>query len=594
VTRRQRTTLRRARTFARRATVIGALTLAGGVAAAQDSTASAADSGRAPRDAAHGGCDGERVSAIDIERQPPPVIQNHGGFTRLALKVALQHATTREWVVRDLLQIKVGDICSNHLMEEAARVLRTAPFIAGASVAAVADSGGRVRIAVQTVDEVPPILGASIGFDGLRSLLVGNSNVGGGGMLLAGSYERGGDYRNGFGVRFDHYHLFSSPTVLDISATRRPLGDAVSMGLGRAFLTDLQPAAWHTGYSHVFDYQGFLRPDGVSVTFPVSRTLYHLGGVARIYVDRASVLIGGVLSRESANPHPDQELVNGQPGEGPPDTAFARYHGYNNTRASVLLGFRQLNYIQVASFDAMSGEQNVPRGLQLVTFLGKSVPWFNDGDRDYFFSVDGYGAVGNARSLLLGRFQGEIRRDLTSDQWDGLVVTGRLLWHLRQSPTRTFQLTGELSSLWRERLPAQLGFADTRGGLRGFRGSDLIGGHRLVARAEERWLRGHVTSHAAWGFSAFVDAGVLAAGDIPYGVDSGVRSSFGGSLLVAIPPESKRLYTMEVAVPVRRDQGSAVQLRFYTAIPARAFWNEPGDAHRVRAGVPTGGIFSWP
>jgi hypothetical protein len=131
--------------------------------------------------------------------------------------------------------------------------------------------------------------------------------------------------------------------------------------------------------------------------------------------------------------------------------------------------------------------------------------------------------------------------------------------------------------------------------VRGYEFSEIPGAERAVVRLENRMLLGNVRGTADAGLALFADAGRTWAGDVPFGVNSGVYPSVGIALLAAIPPRSKRLWRMEIGFPLRRDvPGAGVEFRLFSSSPTRAFWIEPDDVLRSRSKAVPGSIFNWP
>src|SRR5439155_21039198 len=110
---------------------------------------------------------------------------------------------------------------------ESERILRAQPFIADASVRVVADSGGDVALDVHTTDEVAVVLGGAIGrgSPAVRLIRVGDANLGGEGIYLAGDWRAGGAFRDGFGGRFVDNQQLGQPYTLTADGPQNPLGD---------------------------------------------------------------------------------------------------------------------------------------------------------------------------------------------------------------------------------------------------------------------------------------------------------------------------------------------------------------------------------
>jgi hypothetical protein len=174
-----------------------------------------------------------------------------------------------------------------------------------------------------------------------------------------------------------------------------------------------------------------------------------------------------------------------------------------------------------------------------------------------------------------------------------MVASGRLAFYLKPSDAHIVIASGEFAGGWRLRIPFQLTLGAVPGGVRGYRDSRVAGATRSVARVEDRWSLGQVTRHLGLGLATFVDAGRVWAGDAPFGVHSGLRTGIGAGLLAAVPPQSKRLWRLDFAVPVSADAHARWEIRL-TTVWVGGFWSEPRDVAQARAGAAPSLIFTWP
>jgi hypothetical protein len=93
-------------------------------------------------------CDGKVVSAIAITPRDPSFISVPRRLRRLARSVGLLHTTTKAEVIGRFLLLEVGQRCTERQRAESERILRLQPFLADATVRAVPDSAGGVRVEV--------------------------------------------------------------------------------------------------------------------------------------------------------------------------------------------------------------------------------------------------------------------------------------------------------------------------------------------------------------------------------------------------------------------------------------------------------------
>jgi len=539
-------------------------------------------------------CDGKIVSGIRIVPHDPSFIRFPRSLRVLARAVGLHHTTTQADVIGNFLLLSVGQPCTERLRAESERILRFQPFLADATVRAVSDSAGGVRIEVETIDEIPTVFSLRFRNSSPAALRIGNGNVDGHGVYLAMRAERGFAYRNGIGVQLVAYQTFGRPYTLALVADRTPLGSTVSAALGHTFITDLQRTAWHVGFRDVHDYRSFLRPDGQAIALGARRRFADYGGVVRIGLAGRSAFVGGLVTHELVKPAAQTVIVSDSgfvaDTSAPPAGPFAPVR---NMRLNAVVGVRSLAFQTVRGFDALAGAQDIATGVQFGAVVGGSVPWFGGADKDVFLAADLYAGLGSATSFAALRVEGETRQDLNTHRWDSMIGSGRVAWYVKPSAAYILIGSGEFAGGRHERFPFQLRLGDRVGGVRGYSASRVAGGVRTVARLEARRSIGQLTRHAALGLATFADAGRVWAGDAPFGINSGMKVGVGLGLLAAIPPQSRQLWRLDVAVPVSADAHARWEIRL-SVTRARDFWREPSDVARARAGAAPSTIFTWP
>ena len=538
-------------------------------------------------------CDGTIVTAIEI-RPVAPSFVNFPARSRPFIRAAgVFHTTTKASTITRLLLLRVGASCSERARAESERILRLQPFLAAATVRTVPDSSGGTRIEIETVDEIPTIVGVAIHSARPSRLLLGNGNAAGEGILFSAQAERGFFYRSGVALHMIDYAAFGGPYRLELVTERAPLGGTFNVALGHAFLTDLQRTAWHVGYADLNSYAPVVRGEGADLSLQTERWLWDAGGVRRLGIGRLRMFVGGLMTHERVAPV--RELVTVTDTGLVADTSsFARrLVTYSNVRANAVVGVRALEFTQARGFDALAGVQDVATGVQLGALLGRGIPRLGGSDDDVYLSTDFYVGLGSATSFVALRATGEAREPRRMGRWDSLIGSGRVAWYLKSSPGNLFIFDGEFSGGARARVPFQLLLGDAEGGVRGYGLSHAAGAVRAVARIEERWLVGRPKGHLALGIASFADGGRVWAGDAPFGMDSKIRVGIGAGLLAAIPAESKRLWRLDFSAPVSPDRYARRQLRL-SVVQTIGFWREPRDIARARAGAAPSTIFTWP
>ena len=538
----------------------------------------------APRRAATQ-CDGRTVSAITVASHDPSFLRVPRQLRPLARALGLEHTSTREGVVRSFLLLEVGGPCSASRVAESQRILRLQPFLAEATVRAVPDSLGGARIEVETLDEIPTIFSMRFWGWNPAAIRLGDGNVGGQGLLVAARVEHRFGYRSGAGLEVIAYQAFGRPYTLAIETYRAPLGSTLKVAFGHAFFTQLQRNAWHIGYSNVNAYTSFVRPDTEAISLGVVRRFADIGSVLRVGFGRRVGFVGGLLTYERVTPAAQAVVISDSGLVADTSAALGGpFPRYENVRLNAVVGVRSLSFLEVRGFDALAAVQDVARGVQFGIVAGRG--------NDTFLSADLYAGAGSPRLFAALRVEAEGRR-AGADRWDSMVSSGRLALYWKPSRAHVVIASNELSGGWRMRIPFQLALGAVPGGVRGYHDSRVVGAVRSVARLEDRWSLGRLNRHVGLGFTTFADAGVVWAGDVPFGVHSGVKTGVGAGLLASIPPQSKRLWRLDVAVPVSTDAHARWEIRL-TTVWVGGFWSEPRDVAQVRAGAAPSLIFTWP
>ena len=539
-------------------------------------------------------CDGQIVTSIDITPRDPSFLAVPKQLRRVARGVGLVHTTsTRETIDRFLL-LDVGQPCTERKRAESERILRLQPFLADATVRAVPDDAGGVRIDVETIDEIPTVLDMQFRDRRPSQVRFGNGNVGGQGLYLAASVERGFAYRTGFGVHGVAYQVLGRPYTLALVAERSPLGGELTVAFGHAFFTDLQRNAWHVGFSDVDRYVNFSAPEGDAPSLEVRRRFWDIGGVRRVGLGRQSAFVGALVTHEDVTPANRFVVVtdSGLLAAAAPRLADS-LSPYQNLRLNAVAGVRALSFMSVRGFDALTAVQDVAVGAQFGTLVGRTIARFGGSDDDLFASADLYAGFGSATSFTGLRIEGEARHDQRASEWDSMIASGRWAWYVKPAAAHVIIGSLEFGAGRSGRVPFQLSLGDRQGGVRGYSASRDAGEARGVARLEERWSIGGFTSHDALGIASFVDAGRVWAGDAPFGVNSIAKVGVGVGLLAAFPPQSQRLWRLDVAVPASPDPHAHWEVRL-TGIWTRTFWREPDDVAHGRSGAAPSKIFTWP
>jgi hypothetical protein len=539
-------------------------------------------------------CDGKRVSRIDIQPGRPPFEGSMERWRLAARAIGLHHATTRPGVIDAFLTLEKGDMCTEVRREESERILRAQPFIANASVRALPDGEGGVTLLVETVDEVPVLVNGH--FRGLspRALTLGNSNVGGQGLLVQLNAERGDAYPTGFGAKIVEQATFGRPYVTSFEGYRYTVGHRIAAQMSHPFFTNLQSVGWNAGFETGNQYPRLRRPANDNLALMVRETRWQASGLTRVFGTRTMGFVGGGVTGIRLDPAQRGVVVS--------DTGLAtdtgttlsnRYRSHKAARVGVLGGVARLTFRALRGFDALVAQQDVPNGMLAGLFVAKGISAF--GENDMFLSSVAYAGTSGEHMRLASSIEAEARRGAGASQWDDLIGSSRTALYLGGGPGFLFVLDDRLSGGRRALLPFQLALGDRQGGMMGYNASQLVGAYRNIARADLRWSKPALVRNADVGFATFTQVGTIWAGDAPYGSNA-TRTSAGFSILAAYPTGSKRLYRVDVGVPLVRSGsgGGHVEVRFSSEDATQRFWNEPDDVLRSRIGGLPSAMFSLP
>ena len=543
-----------------------------------------------------GPCDGLVVNEVTIDAQPPDL----SGFTRRwrALNfVNNLHATSDPDMIRRFLILKVGEPCSEIRRAESERILRAQPFLADATVLALPDGAGGVRLEVVTIDEFS-IVGAAMAKNSapfVKRLKVGDGNFLGEGVYAAVEWKDGLFYRDNFGGRFTDYQLFGRPYQVTIEGAREQLGDHWSSEASQPFLTDLQRSAWRVSGGESRGYFSFVREGAPPAALEYRRSYADIGGIIRIGEPGRLSLFGASLSRERELPGALPVIITDSGLYADTSTALTgRYEGNRTARLNALWGVRNVRFVRVNGFDALRAPQDLRRGFQLGVLAGRSLSVLGSTDDDIFVAADLYAGWAQRNTFIGLQFLGEGRQNYDENHWDGILGSGRAASYLKVTSRHTLITSFEYSGGWRHRTPFQLRLGDAQGGVRGYGDSRVVGHQRGVVRVEERWAWRSMGRAADVGWALFGDAGKMWAGDVPYGIDTPIRYGVGVGLLAALPARSRRLWRLDLAVPLTADEYAGWEIRLSSNDLTRVFWREPRDVARSRERFVPASIFNWP
>lgn len=539
-----------------------------------------------------GSCDGRRIATIDINPERPGFTGSAGKWRAVAHSLGLHHTTTRAGVIRAYMLVRPGDVCSDIRLSESQRVLRGLPFLADARVVARRDTGNAVVVEVRTVDEVPVLVNGSIRHGTPSSLTLGNENVAGLGMRIVIGGERDGVYRGARRLELADYGIFGSDIFARTEIARDRLGGHVDFNVAHPFLSSLQRTTWQASYRDGRDFPMVVRPVDDGETVPLATLRWSIGVAVRGDIGSVVTLLGPVALGSRLDRRGEPLIVSDSGPVAIADPSLAlRFAPYTAMRVGALLGARRVDFVTRQGLDALFATQDVMVGWQVGGIVAPTIT--SRQYRDVLAAPDVYLGAAAARVFAFTDVEGELTAPLSGSAARSTIVNGRAMAYFTATPRFVIQARDNFSVLDQARIPTQLSMGDPIGGPRGYLGSRLVGGRRNLTSAELRWATPNAFRRADIGVALFADAATIWSGDVPYGV-SASRQSVGVSLLAAYPTKSKRLYRLDIAMPLQNDRGRGVEIRFTSGDPTGRSTADPFDVTQARQAPTPASLVTWP
>jgi hypothetical protein len=538
---------------------------------------------------------GQQIEQVTIYTEAPSVASLRR-VPIIARVARTMHETTQPDVVERFLLFKAGDRCEELRRAESERILRAQPFIADADVFIVSNDDGTVDAEVRTIDETAVVFGGSVRArsPNISGILFGNANLAGQGVYVSGAWRAGDGFRDAYVARLIDNQFLGRALVAGAEGERNSIGGSWRLNAGRPFFTDLQRVAWRGRTGESYGLMELRREDGTRPKVAMRRRFYEVGVIGRVGVPGRLGLFG--ISITGDDEEPGNRLVAADSGRirdiGPLPRAYLPHH---IARVNLLLGVRDIRFVRRRALDAITASQDVPLGVQIGLQAGRSSPIVGAKEEDIFLAGDLYaGRSRSERATTRVQLRTEGRRASGEAAWDGVLSTGRLSHQMKVNTANLDELVLEWAGGYQQRMPFQLLLGVPEGGVRGYEKSSFAGGQRLVARVEHRYSYGAVRNLGDLAVGAFVDAGRLWAGDVPFGVTTPVKASLGLSLFASVPPRSARVWRADLAFPVSRGARASWTLRFTNQDRTAFTFRDARDVAVGREPSVPSSIFAWP
>ena len=415
---------------------------------------------------------------------------------RLANKL---HIRTKPDVIRQQLLFKTGDSYSQRLIDESARILRSARYLYDASVEPVAFKDGRVDIAVTTRDVWtlnPGLSFTRTGGENTVGVELEELNLLGTGTDLELSHVSGVD-RDSNMIEYKDRHVFDSWVRVRAAYADNSDGSFKALEVERPFYA--LDSRWTAGV--------FVQDD------EHIEPLYDLGKVVEEFSSRRKFatafwgwsdgLRNGWVRRWRVGATYDESEFGEIPGAPPPNLVPE-----NRKLVYPWLGFElvQNDFDKFRNHDQIGRTEDFHLGARLSALVGYADQAYSADRSAWIFSARAsHGSGSGSRSALL--LSGAVQGRLESGELRNAILDGALRYYVRQSERRLFFATLE-GSVGRE---LDLDTQILLGGDNGLRGYPLRyqgGEARALLTLEQRYFTNWYPFRLVRvGAAAFIDIG---------------------------------------------------------------------------------------
>jgi hypothetical protein len=535
-----------------------------------------------------------------------------GSFLRGVFRTANRiHIDTSESYIRSELLFKEGACLDPFLLEESARILRSRVFIKWAEISHQALPDGTVAVKIRVQDDWTLKVGLGLSFDegiNLEELLLQENNLLGQGLTVAIARVQAREILENY-LKFGAARMFGTSWSFDGTGGKTRQGPFVEESLSFPFTSEVS----RLGFTQVLNFREDYFPYSTSgvenpthVLLPFKRGFAQLT-VARRFGEPGHLwVLGGGLSREDLSfpegPDGIRAVMDEKFGDLLPATEVEAEEVQGQTlplsatRLNVFAGFRNIDFVLREGLDAVLASQDVKVGSEVTFSLNPAIPLFGrDRDaEDLHGQIDLFWAVAPGPWVVSTQAKAGARYVLnaegSSEGWRDIISEVDLKGYLKPERFKAHTLVGRLSAArsWSMDRPFQLTLGG-REGVRGYSQDAFPGGRRFLASLEDRFPV-YESEIVDAGIAFFGDLGRAWGQDVPYGVDSGWRSSVGVGVRANLPGGALRTVRADFTLPLSGERDThGVYFRFYAElggllqVPKR-----PGQVDRSRfSGIDT-------
>lgn len=554
-------------------------------------------------------CPDGRIADITIDNHSVFDLTDSPGGGRFVWAFELAnalHVRTRPEVVQREILFRPGDCYDVEVLRDSERMLRTFEFLADADIFGVRLPSGDVQVVVDTQDEWSTRIEPRLRFDGgleFEGMRLREDNLLGTGRHISLFLDREEEERV-YGLSYATPHLFRSRWTMAFELGRGEVGRNHHQSIAYPFVGETGRWAFRQAVDRSNRYFEAFMPEGdgelALIRVPVRREQFEVGSAVRWGAARyRHTVFGAAVAGEWVDYPAPPEIFRSGGAELAPLVAMPslQWTPVSSIRLMLLTGQRNVYFVRREGFDTLSGTEDVELGVEAEATFGPTLPVVSS-DRDVAVGLGLFTAGEVHPELMLGaQFAFEGRRSYQTieglPEWHDVLAEIDTWAYLRPSPGSPHLYVASVTAVggWHGRVPFQLTLGgDT--GLRGYARHVDPGGRRVVGTLEHRWYLGAPFDLFDFGSVAFLDAGRIWAGHVPFGTNSPVRASIGAGIRAAFPPGSRQTFRVDIALPVTgsRPDGVALSIGVGQAIGRQVMRRDPQLMRSTRYGLTTAGF----
>ena len=424
--------------------------------------------------------EGRTITAIRIVRLKPfgvsvtdSVVRDINWMGKIGNAI---HITTREFVIRNALMFKEGDVIDSYKLADTERYLRSFAYINDARVTVIPVSDDQAEVVVVVQDVLPYSADFGTNFSSQANVAITNRDILGTGVeFRAGAFINSDkDRLMGYEATMRLPHIGRSFISFQADYLDRYENQRYGFTLNRDFYAPSTQYAGHLTYYHARTPVRYSHPDVANKGIdPITINYHHLD----VWIGRSFQLDKNPLNKQRKNITASLGAQNIRFDDRPENSKNHYYQFQNRTTYLASLTYSQQAYYKTNLIYNFGRTEDIPYGYLLSVIGGKEInelynrPYIGTNvAAGYFISKLGYisGVASWGTFLREGTDQGIV--DFGLNYFTNLYVLG----NFRHRTFINGQYTRQLSNQLKDQL-----IIDGDFGIPGFRNDSVLGRHRF-------------------------------------------------------------------------------------------------------------------